>query len=175
MADADYTDEIWKTIPFATEYEVSNMGSVRRTVARERCQSGKIIKTTLAGARRSYEYVGFVHNDGKRRSMGMHRVMLLTFVGPCPSGHEGAHIDGNSLRNRLGNLEWKTPKANSADRAIHGTQTRGTKYGLGKLTENAVRVIRAAKGTQSEIGQDFGISQSMVWKIRNGKAWAHIS
>jgi hypothetical protein len=174
MADTDYSDEEWRTIPYAIEYEVSSLGRVRRTVARERCQAGRVIKTSLAGPRRNYVYVGFVHNDGVRRTKGMHVVMLESFIGPKPAGHEGAHRDGNSRRNYIDNLAWKTPKENAADRALHGTQTRGEKYGAGKLDANKVRLIRSFVGSQRETAKTFGISQSMVTKIKNGKAWAHV-
>jgi len=174
MADTDYTDEIWKTIPYATEYAVSSFGRIKRIVGRERCQAGKIIKSSLAGSRRNYVYVGFVHNDGIRRTKGVHVVMLEVFIGPKPEGHEGAHIDGNSLNNVIGNLAWKTPKQNSADRTIHNTQTRGERYGLAKLTADKVRLIRSASGSQAAIGRRFGISQSMVWKVRSRKCWDHV-
>lgn len=174
MAEADYTDEIWKTIPYAREYAVSTHGRVKRIVGGERRQAGRLIRTSLAGPRRSYVYVSFVHNDGIRRSKGVHVVMLETFVGLRPPGHEGAHCDGKSTNNVLSNLQWKTAKENSADRAKHGTQARGERSGPSKLTEEKVRAILVADGTQAQIGARFGVSQSAVWKIRSGKMWAHV-
>lgn len=56
-----------------------------------------------------------------RKTMYVHRLVLLAFKGPCPKGHEGAHCNGNSFDNRLENLEYKTPSSNQLDRKSHGT------------------------------------------------------
>lgn len=56
-----------------------------------------------------------------RKTQYVHRLVLLGFKGPCPPGHEGAHLNGNSFDNRIENLDWKTPSANQLDRKLHGT------------------------------------------------------
>lgn len=50
----------------------------------------------------------------------IHRLILETFVGPCPGGMECCHNDGDPTNNALSNLRWDTSKANKADMAKHG-------------------------------------------------------
>lgn len=57
---------------------------------------------------------------GKKSSYRTHRLVLETFVGPCPKGHETRHKDGDPANNRLDNLCWGTPKENAKDRGDHG-------------------------------------------------------
>lgn len=42
--------------------------------------------------------------DGKVYSKYVHRLVLETFVGPCPDGLECCHKDGNKSNNDLSNL-----------------------------------------------------------------------
>lgn len=56
-----------------------------------------------------------------RRNTSVHRLVLETFVGPCPEGMEACHApDYEPANNRLCNLRWDTPKANSADKKLYG-------------------------------------------------------
>lgn len=46
----------------------------------------------------------------------VHRLVLESFVGPCPPGRQCHHKDSNRLNDCLGNLEWVTPYVNTAAR-----------------------------------------------------------
>ena len=48
----------------------------------------------------------------------LHRIVLLTFVGPCPDGMEGLHKDNNKLNCCLDNLYWGTRSENLRDLAL---------------------------------------------------------
>lgn len=50
----------------------------------------------------------------------VHRLVLEAFVGPCPSGCEGCHYDGNPANNIVSNLRWDTTKNNCLDKRRHG-------------------------------------------------------
>ena len=69
-------------------------------------------------------------------------------------------------------------KLNYADMTQKGRRVSGDQRGLKnpghKLTEDIVRAVRAANGTYAEIGEEFGLSASWVWKIRNKQAWTHL-
>lgn len=106
---------------------------------------------------------------GSAKQCRVHRLVLAAFVGPCPEGHEGAHGDGDTSNNRLSNLTWKTPAANSADRVRHGRQTRKARWQ--KLTPAKVRRIRAAVAagaSQTEQARKHGVHPSHVCKLVNG-------
>jgi predicted XRE-type DNA-binding protein len=51
---------------------------------------------------------------------------------------------------------------------------KGEIHGGHKLTEEEVLLIRQATGTQKEIAQRFGISQSAVSLITNLRRWRHL-
>lgn len=74
----------------------------------------------------------------RRRSLYIHRLVLLAFVGPCPPGCECLHHDGNRSNNRLPNLRWGTKKENAEDMERHGRRPRGSRHGIAKLNESKV-------------------------------------
>ena len=59
-----------------------------------------------------------LHDGPRRKRTLLHRVVLETFVGPCPDGMEGGHYDGDPGNNRLENLRWDTRRVNEAIRRI---------------------------------------------------------
>lgn len=56
-----------------------------------------------------------------RFKVGIHQLILETFVGPAPHGMECRHLNGNPADNRLQNLAWGTRRENVADSIKHGT------------------------------------------------------
>jgi hypothetical protein len=161
--------EIWRHIPgYEGIYKVSDQGRVKR------CDKypGRVLK--------------FGHNKQGRRQVALcrdgvaikyqvHRLVLEAFVGPCPPGLECRHGDGDHLNNRPGNLCWGTHTENMRDKVKHGTQYRGKDaITNAKLTEDQVRAIRAAHGTQHSIAGLFGTTRVNVQAIRNGRSWQHV-
>jgi len=65
--------------------------------------------------------------DGSSRAGKVHRLVLLTFVGPPPEGCEGCHNDGNPANNDLTNLRWGTRSDNLYDRVRHGVHHQAVK------------------------------------------------
>ena len=51
------------------------------------------------------------------RSAGVAALVLETFVGPRPGGHEADHVNEESLDNRLVNLRWLPAEENQARKA----------------------------------------------------------
>ena len=45
----------------------------------------------------------------------IHRLVLESFVGPCPDGMETRHLDGNRENNHFQNLCWGTHSENMKD------------------------------------------------------------
>jgi hypothetical protein len=70
--------------------------------------------------------------DGRRfaKTFKVHRLVLMTFLGPCPEGMEACHFpDRDVSNNRLENLRWDTKKANAFDQYLHGTRALGSRNG----------------------------------------------
>ena len=47
-----------------------------------------------------------LYRERERHSMRVSVVVLMTFVGPCPEGHEAEYTNGDYLDNRLENLRY---------------------------------------------------------------------
>jgi HNH endonuclease len=115
--------------------------------------------------------------DQKRHPKYIHRLVLEAFVGPCPPGMEACHRNGDRTDNRIENLRWDTRKNNHADKVIHGTLLEGSKIGNSKLHETVIPAIRrlADMGIyQWQIAEAFGVEQTLVSMIVNGKIWDHV-
>lgn len=114
--------------------------------------------------------------DGRYYRRRINRLVLETFVGPCPKGCHAAHDSGVRTDNRLVNLAWKTPKENNADKKRHGTWQGGEKNASAKLTAHQVLEIRAKIGTakNTHIAAEYGVTSSLIGQIAARKVWSHI-
>jgi hypothetical protein len=165
--------ELWKSYRLNTNYEVSNLGRVREV------KTKKPVKTYVHKSKRvrsPYETV-HIKINGTNTTKYLHRMVLETFIGPCPKEHECCHKDGHSLNNKLSNLKWGTPKENSYHRFLHGVQPMGEDAGPAKFTNEdavCVRVLNRNKVPSPAISKLTGISQSHVTGIIRGEYYKHI-
>lgn len=182
-------DEVWKPIPSAPHYEVSNIGRVRSldrsvTYAHRgrncvRFWAGKILKTTIRTVKSTpYEQFVWRENGRTTKTKGVHIVVCEAFHGPKPfQGAHAAHFDGNSLNNRAENLRWATAKENAADDLRLGKKLRGEQCYNAKLTDADVREIRrlvAAGETHRHVAALFGVSIPSISPIIARKTWTHV-
>lgn len=108
-----------------------------------------------------------------------HRAMCALAHGDPPTEeHEAAHSCGNG---HLGcvhpsHLRWATRIENLNEMDEHGTRARRAQHGRAKLNESDVTNIRytCKEGdlSQRKIAEMFGVSQSSISLIANGKTWA---
>jgi len=84
----------------------------------------------------------------------------------CGKGHEGC-VNPKHLR-------WDSRAGNFADKIKHGTDSRGEKSALAKITNDDVIRIRSLRGkmSQSAIGAEYGLTQPTISKIQSGKRWS---
>lgn len=177
--------EVWKTIPFAPEYEASSLGRIRRPVA-YRGPANRILR--MAPNSHGYPSVTLC-TGGKRLSVTAHRAVAAAWLGPRPDGYDIAHFDGDQNNPAPSNLRYCTRQENILDKNRHGTMAageahgrrvkpertaRGERHGCAKLTAEIVSEIRALKMTQVEIAKRYGLSQTHVSDIRARKIWAHL-
>lgn len=125
--------EQWKPIPgWEGIYEVSDKGRVK-AVARSYTQrpgvrafrKERILATHPV--RSGHHIVSLRQVSRRRVSTGVHRLVLLAFVGPCPAGMEACHNNGIPSDNRIENLRWDTPSANTYDKVRHGSHPHANK------------------------------------------------
>jgi hypothetical protein len=174
-------NEIWKpVVGYEGVYEVSNLGRVRsldRIVSNGR-KKGRVLR--LAPLSHSGHLTVGLHWNGQQKTQMVHRLVLESFVGPCPPGMETCHFpDRSPANNRLDNLRWDTNAANKADMAIHGTKhfPRGEKNAGAKLTADQVVRIRDLARTQKQkdIAKLFGVGPGRISTIVSGRGWKHLT
>ena len=104
--------------PKFTNYSVTKSGRVwshRRATTK-----GGWLKPLMNGT--GYQYVA-LSKKGIGINHYIHRLVLETFVGPCPDSMECRHLDSDRTNNRLGNLKWGTKSENHQDAIKRGTHS----------------------------------------------------
>ena len=98
----DLESEQWRAVEGYPEYEVSNLGRVRK--------NGKL--TPLHRTGKGYLRTT-LQKDGKQKQDYIHRIVAKNFI-PNPENKPTVnHIDGNKDNNRVSNLEWATYRENN--------------------------------------------------------------
>ena len=165
--------ENWKTLPGFEDYEVSDIGNVRRVSAAKGTRAMRHLKPCKD---RGGRMVFNARKNGKTHQWKVHRAVMLAFKGDCPKGREVAHIDGNQQNNRLENLMYATPLENNRHKAIHGTQPVGSKMWNAKLTEQDVIDIRSKSPqiSYAKIAKEYKVSLMAVANVITRKTWKHV-
>lgn len=171
-----------KSIPNFPDYAITRDGRVwskPRKLPDGRRWEGRWLKSSYCSNGNSNKYfkIGLAINS-QMFTRTIHRLVLETYVGPCPEGMEARHLDGDSKNNKVENLIWGTPKENQQDRFSHGTDSQGEKCSTSKLTEQDVRMIiymyRTGLFLQREIAKLYNIAQVTTSRIVNRKTWKHL-
>jgi len=128
--------EEWRKIQGYEEYEVSNLGQVRR--------GDKVLKPRILPAKTtSYHLIG-LYNDNIRKTLYIHRLVALAFL-PNPENKRTVnHKDHDGLNNSLDNLEWAT----SQEQTLHSPTP------LGILGQRNIRMIKCGS-YQVQIMRDY--------------------
>lgn len=125
-----------------------------------------------------YPAVAIILN-GRRVTKSRHVLVCTTFHGPKPSAtHEVRHLDGDHENGIPSNLKWGTPAENEADKRAHGRVAEGSKHGIAKLNEEAVRILRIAipRGlwNPTDAAKVFGVGPSVIRSVVSGRSWKHV-
>ncbi len=110
----------------------------------------------------------------KRKAIYVHKLVCMLFNG-TKSGCV-LHRDGNKLNNYYLNLYWGTAKQNALDRKNHGTHytLKGEMHPLAKLKYEQALKIKTDLRPQRTIAKEYGIAQSLVYRIKKGLSWPEI-
>tara|TARA_R110000764_G_scaffold238514_2_gene335762 strand:+ start:480 stop:941 length:462 start_codon:yes stop_codon:yes gene_type:complete len=148
--------EIWKSIKYYENYEVSNLGRVKSI------SNGKDVFLKFRDNGKGYN-VSALYNKGVRKDIKVHRLVAINFIENKYNKPQVNHINGIKSDNNSDNLEWCTNKENT----IHS-------YSLGlqktKLTKEDVNYIRNDKITfQKDLALMFKVSQQLISKIKRNE------
>ena len=118
--------------------------------------------------------------DGRRIPKTVHSMVCAAFHGPKPSPtHEVRHLNGDRLDSRPTELAWGTQAQNEADKRRHGRVAEGSRHGIAKLNEEAVRILRVAipRGLWNPVDASvvFGVHPSVIRAAVAGKSWKHVN
>ena len=115
---------------------------------------------------------GYPKGKYEGRTIRAHRVYACV-----PQDMLACHVCDNPPCCNPAHIVPGTPLFNNRDRATKGRNAdkRGEKHHLAKITEEDVRAIRAATGTQAAIAAQYGVNQAAVSMIRSGKRWGHVT
>lgn len=132
---------------------------------------------------RGYCYVSLRQNSQIKQKQ-VHRLVLETFVRPCPEGMECCHNNGVKADNRLENLRWDTKKNNCKDAIKHGVHSclhqrkKGEMNSNAKLKEKDIRIIiymfKTGLFSQIEIAKIYNVRNTSISHVVNKKTWKHI-
>jgi hypothetical protein len=175
--------EVWRpVVGFEGFYEVSSLGRVRSLARQVLCSDGRlhpvhgrILRPIVRG-----RYLCVLLADRDRSTKrSLHRIVCEAFHGaPTEPDLQVCHGNGDCRDNRAENLRWGTPLDNSADKAAHGTELRGSEHQNAVVTEQdvaTIRALRAGGATYRSIGARFGLSISQVFRIAKCQSWRHVA
>lgn len=155
--------------PTYPDYVAIADGRIYSTITR------KFLRPLRAGKGYRSVWIGTRSRGARRRYV--HRLMLEFFRGPAPAGMEACHANGDRSDNRIDNLRWDTRRNNHADKRSHGTSTVGERHPQARLTETAVRQIRArvaAGASQRSLCAEYGVTPNTISRAVRGVSWSHV-
>ncbi len=173
--------EEWRTISIAPSYEVSCLGNVRRSCAGKSTYIGKPVNKFLRKGDPYHHVVLCLGQRGNQITRRVHTLVADAFVGPRPSiKHYALHCDGKPLNNRSDNLRWGLQHENMQDAVAHGMIQRGEQKSHAVLTDERVRILRAAKasgvwGAVTRLAREWGVNQGGANMAALGRTWKHVA
>lgn len=106
----------------------------------------------------------------------VHRYIYQSIHGPLPDWVVVRHKCDNKRCIKPTHLEAGSLADNVNDRVKRGRSAVGVRNGRAKLTENAVRVIRALEEISiTALSRSFGVDRKTIRQVRQGKTWRHVA
>ncbi|MCK4499610.1 NUMOD4 motif-containing HNH endonuclease [Candidatus Babeliales bacterium] len=161
--------EEWKDIEGFSGYWVSNLGRVSSW--RGNALTRRILKPRIVGKPCRYKYVT-LRRDNKSFGRAVHRLVLETFVGPCPSGKEADHKDKDTFNNKRSNLRWRLISKNRSHKQHNNPSSKfktGELWLVRKLL--ASNLYKSKKLSRRFIAKMFMVHASTIAKIEFGKSY----
>jgi len=173
--------ETWKRIVGFSSYEISDMGRIKtynwKNTGRE-----AIIRPALDGS--GYLRTMLKPDSGKIKTVKVHRLVLMTFIGAPKDEYVCNHKNGIRSDNRLCNLEWVTISENAKHSFRIGlSSNKGEKNPAAIITPEKVIEIRKnyqygknckSGTTKKELAEKYGVSFTIIKNIVSHRTWKHL-
>lgn len=165
--------EVWIEISKNRNYEVSNLGRVRRSKDGPHTFVGRIIKTFT----RWDDYICVQLSEHSiAKIYAVHKLVAEAFIGPCPAEKEVNHEDGDKSNNKLTNLSYTTKAENIKHAYRLGLRTScGSSNGNAKLTNKKVLELRelykSGKYTKAELARKYRMLRTTIGDVLNRRSW----
>ena len=163
------SEEFWRDVAgYEGYYQVSSKGRVK-SLARP-VKRGPIIGTlkekiriaSWAGDKSKYLQV-VLSKGGVKENKKIHHLVLEAFVGPKPFDDAVArHLDDDPTNNCVENLAWGSVSENTLDKFLNGYVHHAR-----ALTNAQIDDILKDSRSQRKIAEDYGVSQTIVWRVKN--------
>lgn len=164
----DLPGEEWFEIIGYSKYLISNFSRVKRK------RDNALIGTTYTID--YYHSIKLVNDEGRRKTVRLHRLVAETFIPNPDNKPEVNHIDGDKDNNLKENLEWVTPGENQ----IHSYKNKLRKPANVNYKESLVITVceLLEKGLSNiEIVKEINgvMNRQQVNRIRTRATWSSIS
>lgn len=189
-------EEVWKVIDDFPDYQISNLGKVKRVIPDRWNHKLKILNQS----KNKNHYFINLWKNGKKKQKQIHILVYETFNNYKLKNNECVHhIDENPENNILKNLKLMTKynhnvfhnkNEKNPNYGKHCSDKTKNKIGLSnrgrnsELEEWQVKavyqisnspIIKRLKITQKEIGDIFGINKDTVYNIKNRKTFKYFT
>lgn len=156
----------WKQIPGYSLYIISNYGEVYSTL------SNRLL--TPRANENGYLRIQLTNDEGKRKVEFVHKLVLLTFIGPRPEGMVCRHYpDQNPGNCRLDNLSYCTQSQNQYDKIENHTNV-STKLTPELVIQIKKLLLENKSSTQIRKELNIEISDGVLSNIRHNNIWQNI-
>lgn len=157
--------EIWKSINGFNNYEISNLGNIRRKYLKGYKYRKPVIQ-------RGYNTITFsVGIEFKK--FQIHRLVAINFIDNIENKPCVNHINGIKTDNRVENLEWCTHSENEKhSHRFLGKKTNGIINR--KILLSDIEIIKELYNSglsQRKIAQKYNVSQTTISSLVNNKTY----
>jgi hypothetical protein len=154
-------------------YAITRGGQIKRVKKARGTRVGYILKSFPVAGYPAYD----LRQTGKRRVVYALRLVAMTFLPNAKRSAWVNHKSANKQNPRVSNLEWTTPKGNTAHAVRTGLSPVGSRCRHSILTTKDVKGIRKrlARGERGcDLATEYEVSRQAVCDINRGRNWKRV-
>lgn len=174
--------EVWKDFTqMGRAFQASSFGRIRSMgfIYKDKRGHSYERKCRIVSPREQGQKLKYYYFESGNKLFSIHRAVAKLFVQNPENKPQVNHIDGNDKNNFYKNLEWVSSKENiqHAERiGLRKNKPHGEGHKNSRLNNQTVKMIKMEPGEIScaRIGKKYGISATIINRIRRGTAWKHV-